>query len=198
MTNIAFVLGNGRSRLNYPLHELKTHGKIYGCNALYRDFTPDVLVATDKHMADEIEKTEYPKYNEFWTRNPTNVCSRKIDVNYGYSSGPIAVTLAARNEHKKIYLIGFDLIGIKGQINNVYAGTPNYRPAHDKETYWGNWDNQLFSIMKDQFHQTRFIRVKHEDTYTPENWKKLPNYKEQEFQDFLRCINNKSWQKQNV
>jgi hypothetical protein len=94
----AFVLGNGKSRLQVNLDELKPHGKIYGCNALFRNFTPDVLVATDRPMATEIEKSNYPANNEFWTRNPTpNNFAKKIDINYGYSSGPIAVSLAARN-----------------------------------------------------------------------------------------------------
>jgi len=194
----AFVLGNGISRLKFNLHELKNHGKIYGCNALYRDFTPDVLIATDKHMADEIEQTEYPKHNEFWTRNPNNFCSRKIDINYGFSSGPIAVSLAARNEHKHVYLIGFDLIGIQGKINNIYAGTKNYRSKNDKETYWGNWLNQLHGIMKDQFPRTKFIRCIDTNNFTPQEWKKLSNYSEVHIQDFLLSINSKSWQKQNV
>jgi len=41
-----FVLGNGRSRLEISLDDLKKHGRVYGCNALYRDFIPDVLIAT--------------------------------------------------------------------------------------------------------------------------------------------------------
>mgnify|MGYP003348041320 FL=1 len=39
---IAFVIGNGVSRLGVPLATLNTYGKIYGCNALYREFEPDV------------------------------------------------------------------------------------------------------------------------------------------------------------
>ena len=37
-----FCLGNGESRKGVNLDILKQHGKIYGCNALYRDYTPDV------------------------------------------------------------------------------------------------------------------------------------------------------------
>ena len=43
----AFCIGNGESRKGFDLEQLRPHGKIYGCNALYRDFTPDVLVAVD-------------------------------------------------------------------------------------------------------------------------------------------------------
>jgi hypothetical protein len=195
----AFVLGNGRSRLQLDLHKLKPYGKIYGCNAIYRDFTPDVLVATDAPMASEIEKAEYASQYEFWTRNPTpNNYARKIDINYGFSSGPIAASLAARNEHRPIYLLGFDLIGNGGKINNVYAGTENYRKEGEKETYWGNWLNQLTTIMKNQFPKSKFIRVIDKGGFSPTEWINLQNYSEQSYEEFLHSINNKSWQKQNV
>ena len=38
-----YVLGNGPSS-HINLDELRKDGIIYGCNALYRDFTPDYLV----------------------------------------------------------------------------------------------------------------------------------------------------------
>ena len=191
----AFVLGNGKSRLKYNLHELKTYGKIYGCNALYRDFTPDVLVATDAPMATEIEKTGYSVENEFWTRNPNLASSKKIDINFGFSSGPIAVSLAARNEHRPIYLIGFDLIGDMGKINNVYAGTSNYRKENEKETYWGNWVTKIYLIMKDQYPKSKFIRCVDYNSFSPREWELLPNYSEISYEEFISSINNRSWQK---
>lgn len=194
MNNIAFVLGNGKSRLQLDLKLLKPHGKIYGCNALYRDFTPDVLVATDRPMATEIENSNYAEKNEFWTRNPTpNKCAKKIDINYGFSSGPIAASLAGRNKHKTIYLIGFDLVGNQGKINNVYAGTPNYRPITEKEIYYGNWINQFQTIMKDQFPTSKFIRCVDSDSFTPNEWKSIANYAEIDYEEFKRSINNSSW-----
>ena len=39
-----FVLGNGRSRLCIQPSDLIGYGKIYGCNALYREFDPDFLI----------------------------------------------------------------------------------------------------------------------------------------------------------
>jgi len=47
----AFVLGNGVSRLQVDLAVLKTCGKIYGCNAIYREFVPDVLISTDQPIS---------------------------------------------------------------------------------------------------------------------------------------------------
>lgn len=199
MTNVkAFVLGNGKSRLKFNLNELKSLGKVYGCNGLYRDFTPDVLVATDRPMATEIEASGYSKNNEFWTRHPEfDKGSKKIDINYGFSSGPIAASLAARNAHKLVYLLGFDLIGDKGKVNNVYAGTTNYVGIDHKETYWGNWAQQLLTIMKDQFPNTKFIRYVEPGGYTPPEWLQLKNYSDANYREFNRSINNLSWQKQN-
>lgn len=189
----AFVLGNGKSRLQVNLHNLKKCGKVYGCNALYRDFTPDVLVATDHPMSLEIEKSGYE--GEFWARTPT-VSARKIDINFGFSSGPIAVSMAARNAHRPIYLIGFDLMGENGNINNVYAGTDNYKPLKDKETYWGNWVNQISTIMKKQFPTSKFIRCVDNTSFTPEEWRMIENYHEIKFEDFNESINNTLWQRQ--
>ena len=48
--NNIFVLGNGESRYGYNLEQFRQWGKIYGCNALYRDFQPDGLISTDWAM----------------------------------------------------------------------------------------------------------------------------------------------------
>ncbi len=66
----AFVLGNGRSREPIDLAQLKTQGPVYGCNALYRTFTPDVLIATDRPIATAIQDSGYAKKHRFYTRKP--------------------------------------------------------------------------------------------------------------------------------
>ena len=47
MSSKLFLIGNGESRKGFDLTKLKNHIKIYGCNGLYRDFTPDGLVSVD-------------------------------------------------------------------------------------------------------------------------------------------------------
>ena len=64
-----FVIGNGESRKGFDLEKLRPHGKIYGCNAVYRDFTPDVLVAVDQGISHEIYQSGYAYDNECWFRN---------------------------------------------------------------------------------------------------------------------------------
>ena len=61
------VLGNGKSRLNFDLDELSEHAITFGCNALYRDFAPDILLTVDIPITHEILSTEYTKRNKLYT-----------------------------------------------------------------------------------------------------------------------------------
>mgnify|MGYP003706184945 CR=1 FL=1 len=190
-----FVLGNGRSRLGLNLNSLRTAGKVFGCNALYRDFTPDILFATDPGITKEIEQSGYPESNVFYTRKPEHPSSKRITKNSGYSSGPIAVTYAAMSRAVNIYLIGFDLTGIDSKHNNVYSGTNNYLDINSSATYYGNWVDQIHSIAK-EFSIPKFIRVSANNQYKPEKWN-LPNIKYQTFDEFFSEVNTVSWQKPN-
>ena len=63
-----FCIGNGESRKDFDLEQVRSLGKIYGCNALYRDFTPDVLIAVDSGIIHEIYDSGYACDNECWFR----------------------------------------------------------------------------------------------------------------------------------
>ena len=52
-----FVLGNGPSRKNIDISKLD--GTVIGCNACYRDFTPDVICATDAGVLSDIIESGY-------------------------------------------------------------------------------------------------------------------------------------------
>jgi len=73
MATRVFCIGNGESRQSLDLRMFKPHGKIYGCNALYRDFIPDVLTAVDHGIMHEIYQSGYCDKNETWLRNWTRV-----------------------------------------------------------------------------------------------------------------------------
>lgn len=190
-----FVIGNGRSRLALNLEDLKKHGRIYGCNALYRDFTPDVLIATDPGITSEIEASGYPLRNTFYTRQPKEeLGSQLIKHHFGFSSGPIAVKYAAEAAHEVIYLVGFDLQGQDGRQNNVYSSSENYRKSEEKETYYGNWVKQLAQIFREH-KQQKFIRLTNEDGIVPVQWLQCTNHSSQLISDFMPNINSKPWQR---
>ena len=57
----AVCLGNGQSRQGLDLAKMKDYATVIGCNAIYRDFTPNILVALDSRMAHEIYRKAYLK-----------------------------------------------------------------------------------------------------------------------------------------
>ena len=213
----AFVIGNGKSRIGFDLNTLRGKGTIYGCNALYRDFMPDVLIGTDDKIREEIELSEInpdvleniPAKIPFYTRRPNqlikthtdrkwqdtdyqNTHSRKIEYNWGYSSGPVALTYACVEKHNYIYLIGHDLMGIGAKdndINNIYSDTNAYKPSSATATYYMNWVDQIRRIML-EYSDINFARVGALNNFVPENWKECLNHREITFEQFEKEINN--------
>ena len=187
----AFVLGNGQSRRSVDLNKLAQIGWVYGCNALYREFTPQVLVATDTPIAQEIQRSGYAKTNIFYTRRPIpDSGAQRVPKDYfGFSSGPIAAALAAMDPHFRIYLVGFDLGPDQdGKFNNIYAGTPFYKPAGAPPTYSGNWIKQFVKIFRD-FNQKNFIRVSGEYSAKVDDFCGMHNVGDIGIDEFLLRIN---------
>lgn len=126
----AFIIGNGSSRKGFELAQLKAHGEVYGCNALYRDFTPDYLVAIDDAIIQEINESDFPKdrfivppekeqyedeaYNKF--------------VRVRSNAGMNAMIEAIKRGHKELYCLGFDFMIRLPEyaIGNVYDGSSCY------------------------------------------------------------------------
>lgn len=178
----AFVIGNGISRRSINLIDIKNKGTTFGCNALYREFSPDFLVAVDVKMIVEINKSRYQHNNEVWT-NPNKAYQKFTGFNYfnpskGWSSGPTALFLACeQKKFKKIYILGFDYIGINSLINNMYADTPNYKKSTDKATYHNNWLKQTCAVI-DRNKEIEFIRVVDDEVlFVPKEFSKLSNLK---------------------
>ena len=190
--SIAFVLGNGQSRSVLSPHDLKKFGSVYGCNALVRDFVPDVLVATDRPIAAHIEQSGYAKNNKFYTRRP-GVDSGSLTIPkpyFGFSSGPVATALAALDQNRRIYMLGFDLGPTENkQFNNLYAGTEFYKEVGSNPTYTGNWIKQIQQICRD-FSDTKFIRVCGKTTARLAELDGIKNMEHLPLQAFVERINN--------
>lgn len=169
--NTAFVLGNGCSRLNLNTPTLLPLGTVYGCNALYREMDPDILVCVDVKMVNEVIASGYHRNHEVWT-NPNKGVSTKAGVNFftphkGWSSGPTALWFAASKGHQEIYIFGFDYQGLGGKFNNVYADTFNYKKSDDTATFFGNWLSQTEKVIK-EYKNTKFYRVIEPGSFIPD------------------------------
>jgi hypothetical protein len=125
----AFIIGNGKSRDGFDLEQLRKHGTIYGCNALYRDFEPDYLIAIDDAITEEIrnsdfpeEKFIYPTFEEQFEHPEFNPFTRLRS-----NAGMNAMIEALRHGHRELICIGFDFI-IQNDLAtaNVYEGTECY------------------------------------------------------------------------
>lgn len=189
--SMAFVLGNGVSRRPIDVDVLLKIAPVYGCNALYRTHTPTVLVSTDRPISDQIQNSGYSAKHRFYTRNPIpGLGAGTVPQAYrGFSSGPIAVSLAAADFCSPVYLLGFDLgPDTDGRFNNVYANTEFYKESGANPTFTGNWVKQLITIARD-YPKTQFIRVMGPTTAEIADFSTVDNLQSLPFAEFVELLN---------
>ena len=186
----AFVLGNGISRRDISLTALSQCGHIYGCNALHREHTPEVLVATDRPIAEAIQNSGYSLKNRFHTRQPLpGLGALPLDKRYrGFSSGPNATALACLDGYYKIYLIGFDLGTTNGQFNNLYADTEFYKKSASPPTFSGNWVRQLIQLAEENANR-EFVRVMGAESAMIPSFNNISNLQAMEISKFTDLLN---------
>ena len=189
----AFVLGNGESRATIDIDHLLQLGPTYACNAVYRTHAVTALVATDRPIAQAIQDSGYSLRHRFYTRRPgANTGAQAVPRDYfGFSSGPIAVAVAAKDcGASRLYLLGFDLgPSQQGRFNNVFADTEFYKPRGAAATFTGNWIRQLVKVMTDH-DQTQFVRVHGATTAAVSEFESVRNHESMSMAEFLRRINN--------
>jgi len=185
----AVVIGNGPSRLDFDLNLIKNHKggllaskalQSYGCNALYRDFTPNFLVAVGNEIIKEIANSNYTTDNIVYTdalhllEYPNKFYL--IPHNPYTDAGTAAAYIAAFDGHKKVFLLGFDGQDNSNYNYNVYAGTNAYQPltAQVSDNKWVADRTILFNT----YTETEFIRVTIKNTEPiPEPWKYCSNFR---------------------
>ena len=167
-------------------------GPVYGCNALYRTHAVTALVATDRPIAQAIQDSGYSLRHRFYTRRPTPGTGAQAvpRAYFGFSSGPIAVAIAAQdNPAATIYLVGFDMgPNEQGRFNNVFAGTEHYKAAEALPTFTGNWTRQILTVMRDHPGH-RFIRVHGKTTAAISEFDSVQNLEIMDIAQFLERIN---------
>lgn len=192
-SEFAFILGNGVTRLQVDCKSLLDYGAVYGCNRIYQDFAPTVLVSTDKEMAHEIQLSGYSGNHIHYTRKQNKIKSSGANIlpnlYHDMSSGPACLGLAAESNANYLFMIGMDLKGVNNKINNIYAGTINYKDADSAPTPFCNWTAQINTIMKN--HQDkRFMHVNPINGFTDESFFNNTNFEIVSLDDFKQVINN--------
>ena len=203
MSNIAFVLGNGESRKGIKIEDLKRHGTVFACNAVYRTETPDYLVAVDPKMITEIAESDYPTKHQVWSNfNAQYNKNQKIldhikwlQPSLGWSSGPTALRMACDKGFKEIYILGFDYQGHtdakksnRHKFNNLFKDTRNYKRGTDDSTFYGNWMNQTKRCLQD-FKNTKFHRIIPKGWFNPKDLKWNENLKTPTLEEFREKFN---------
>ena len=146
MSYNVYVLGNGKSRETVDLNKLD--GIVIGCNAIHREYTPDILCCADERMVVEAKANNFP--NDIYTRSKWHAGhgvkafpdlpyegDKKFDDPWHWNTGPHAINLACTLDsmHTTIHLYGFDFVQ-NTLYENMYAGTKNYDYKTIDPTHW--------------------------------------------------------------
>lgn len=189
----AFVLGNGVSREAVSIDQLLQLGPVYACNGVYRTHVVTALIATDQPISKAIQESGYSKKHRFYTRRPLPGSGAEIIPKpyFGFSSGPVATSIAAADKNFKVYMLGFDMgPDAYGKFNNVFAGTEFYKTIGAAPTYTGNWVKQITKVLSD-FPTCQFVRVVGATTATIPELSTIKNLEHLPIASFLDRINNK-------
>ena len=206
MKRIGFIICNGESRRGFNLEMLRPYGRIYGCNALYRDFRPDVLFAGEQKVIDEITAAGYDGAKSFRLPGDKRVnldwgypSSKQILDDEGWACGPTAALLMCQFwEVDIVFLVACDLFSKTGLHNNVYKGTDCYRPADGgkgQPTDPINFINQFRSVFV-RFPDIKFYRVTYPDLPHPRDWYDNSNVWSITYREMLQMIKRSKIAKQ--
>ena len=145
--NTAYIIGNGASRQPFDLMILRGKGTVFGCNALYRDFSftspkyvlPDFLIAIDDAITTEIESSDFPSSRVIIP--PENEKWEPVELHWGRSAtkdwnparprsnaGMNAILEAIKKGYSDLYIFGFDSLVVDNKValSNLYDGTDCY------------------------------------------------------------------------
>jgi hypothetical protein len=198
ISNRAAIIGNGTSRLEFNLNHLKkpqgllgaTTVQTYGCNALYRDYTPDFLIVTGNNgIVDEIANSNYINNNIAYT-NAIHLLEHPgkfylIPYDPYADAGTAAAYIAAFDGHTKIYLIGFDGYDLEGHNNNVYADTNGYDAKWEYEVEQEKFIKNRAELF-DTYSEIDFVWVTRLGKNTvPERLKWCGNHRQISFRDMV-------------
>ncbi len=200
ISNQACVIGNGVSRQGFNLGLVINHFggllkrsklQTYGCNALYRDHSPDFLVVSgfDDGMVKEVANSGYCDTNVVYA-SASQIQSYPgkfylIPQDPGWNAGSVAAYLAAFDGHTTVYLLGFDNYDTVGANYNMYAGTANYQGQSSAQVDPKFFELTMLNVFE-TYPNVNFIRVM-PSIYSimPESWKYVTNLTQIDFHAFI-------------
>lgn len=197
VTAQAVCIGNGESRRDFDLKWIEEHkgGRLakdklqsYGCNALYREFTPDFLVARGKEIVAEIAATDYCADNIVYaTADAILEYPGKfylVPQNIPYDSGALAAYLACFDGHKKVFLLGYDQYDQVEAVNNIYKDTPGYPRSNDEQN--GEFFTLSLQNVVQTYNDVEFVRVMPLSTWwQPPVFHTLLNFRQISYREFI-------------
>lgn len=191
-----FVIGNGESRRGFDLSSLEKHGLVYGCNALYREYSPKLLFVHDSHMKEEV-KTFYKKEFAFvdgglakiYDKN--NNLKKVVGLNHQVLMTGIAAAyfLCSINKATEVFLLGFDPFK-KGNFRScLYDGTQNYPKKIEKSVIPSiDRSNSDIRVLATEFRNVTFYRVGDKQDLLPHSWTSLKNFKFITYPEFKKVL----------
>lgn len=206
----ALVIGNGESRKEVDIEKHRLSHTLIGCNAIYRDINVDHLICCDNRMMKESFQHQNTLNCKIYTRDEYFYEHRKIykrknierlpmlpfennikaDHPRHWGSGPYAIYLATVLGFNDLDMIGFDLYGRQGKINNIYKSTNNYASKESREIDPSFWIYQIGKII---FHnpKIRFTFHNKDSWMIPAQWK-ADNCFFKSYNNSQLTLNNKS------
>jgi hypothetical protein len=197
ISNRAVVFGNGQGRIKLDPALIIDHRsgllgadtlQSYGCNAFYRDHTPDFMIVTNRVIAHQMVTSGYTNHNVVFARVDITLEFPKkfylIPHDMYSDSGTTALYLAAFDGHKRIYMLGFDGQDTPGYNNNVYANTLGYDATHSgvSDIKWTDDKCAVFNTYDD----VDFVYVSESGRASiPESWKYCTNLRQISFRDMV-------------
>lgn len=196
-TTQAVVIGNGESRKKFNLAYLENHHggllaanrlQTYGCNALYRDMSPDFLVVTGNQIIEEIVHSGYTN-NHIVYANAENIVKHlgkfyMIPQNIYYDAGALALYMACFDGHDKIFLVGFDQYKEPGPVNNIYKDTVGYPKSTEIEN--GEFFARSLATIMQTYPMVEFVKVAEYKNQWIHPWlSPLPNFRQIDYRDFV-------------
>jgi hypothetical protein len=191
----AVAIGNGISRKDFELKHIANHSggllaankfQSYGCNALYRDFAPDFLIAVGDAIVKEIAESSYAGIvyanSDALLQYPGKFHLIPQDIHY--DAGAVAAYAAAFDGFKKVFLLGYDGYDTNDHINNLYVNTPGYPTSTQKQN--GEFFARSLSYVASVYNDVEFVRVMPNKYYTQHQlFGPLPNIRQIDYREFI-------------